>query len=282
MTHPGALPKPGRFERRLVGLFVRSTMFRRRHATGWSVPAELAHEELRFEGNTGADLAGRHFLHPNPRGIVVLAHPDRRYGQHWFVKEGWIAWLLENRFSALTFDFTNYGASRGGSTYLFEDLVAAARVAREREPGIPVHIIGLSLGAFSAANASPELDFVESITLESPYPSFNSWYEGDGHRVGKAAMALFDKTWPRTAALIQADRRIAACNAKRILVAASSSDEVTAIALTRRVASGAPPTRTNLLEVAGVPHLGLFALPRYRAALLATLTGDGWPPSSAS
>lgn len=282
MTNPGALPKPGRFERRLVGLFVRSTMFRRRHATGWSVPAGLTHREVRFEGNTGADLAGRLFPHPDPRGIVVLAHPDRRYGQHWFVKEGWIAWLQEHRFSALTFDFTNYGASRGGSTYLFEDLVAAARLARELQPGLPVHIIGLSLGAFSAANASADLDFVESIALESPYPSFNSWYEGDGHRVGKAAMALFDRTWPRTAALIQADRRIAHATAKRILVAASSSDEVTSSALSRRVAAGAPAARTTFFEVGGVPHLGLFARPDYRAALLATLTGEGWPPSSAS
>ncbi len=272
---------PSRLERRVVGAFVRATMFRRRHAPGWPVPADLPHTDLQFEGNTGASIAGRHFPHASPRGIVVLAHPDRRYAQHWFVKTGWVAWLLQNGFSVLTFDFTNYGASRGGSTYLFEDLVAACHLARKLEPAIPVHVIGLSLGAFSAANAAPLVPFVEAMVLESPYPSFNSWYEGDGHRFGKAAMSAFDRLWPRTAALIQADRRIAASSAKRILVAGSRSDEVTAISLTRRVAAGAPADRSVVWEADAVEHLGLFEkVPSYREAILATLTGNGWPPSS--
>ena len=276
------LTPPSRTERRVVGWFVRSTLFRRRKANGWSVPAHLTHRDLRFEGNSGADLAGRHFPHPKPRGLVVLAHPDRRYGQFWFVKTGWIEWLHAQGFSALTFDFTNYGHSRGGSTYLFEDLVAACRLAHTLEPGVPIHVVGLSMGAFSAANASPELDFVESMVLESPYPSFNSWYEGDGHAVGKAAMRLFDKTWPRTAALIQADRRIAASSARRILVAGSRSDTVTSIGLTRRVAAGAPTGRSDIFEADGIAHLELFErVPAYRDAVLATLTGDGWPPSAA-
>lgn len=274
------LPLPGPTERRIVGAFVRATLFRRRKANGWTVPAHLTHQTLRFEGNSGAELAGRHFPHAAPRGIVVLAHPDRRYGQHWFVKTGWIEWLLSHGFACLTFDFTNYGHSRGGSTYLFEDLAAACRLAKELQPTTPVHVVGLSLGAFSAANASPLLPFVESMVLESPYPSFNSWYEGDGHALGKAAMRLFDRTWPRTAALIQADRRIAGAAAQRILVAGSRSDAVTAIALTRRVAAGAPAGRSEVFEADGVEHLGLFeAVPAYRDAVLATLTGDGWPPS---
>ncbi len=271
-------PLPGRLERRVVGAFVRFAMFRRRHGSGWEVPADLAHHDLRFEGNTGADLAGRHFIHPAPRGIVVLAHPDRRYGQFWFVKTGWVRWLLDNGFSVLTFDFTNYGASRGGSTYLFEDVAAACRLARTFAPARPVHLVGLSIGAFSAANASPDLEFLDSLVLESPYPSFNSWYEGDGHRVGNASMALFDRAFPRTARLIQADQRIRGATAKRILIAASRSDTTTAIALTRRVAANAPADRTTVLEVDGVEHLALFEQsPSYRGAVLAALTGHALP-----
>lgn len=269
---------PGPLERRLVGSFVRATLFRRRHSKPRAVPPHLQHEELRFIGNSGAKLVGRFFSQPAPAGVVVLAHPDRRYAQHWFVKTGWIDWLLANGYSVLTFDFTNYGGSHGGSTYLFEDLIAASHLAREKQPGTPVHVIGLSLGAFSAANAGPELDFVESMVLESPYPSFNSWYEGDGHRIGKGAMKLFDKLWPRTARLIQADQRIGQAHAKRILVAASRSDEVTGSELSRRVFLGAKPGMATWFEVDGVEHLGLFeASQAYREAVLATLRGTTEP-----
>lgn len=267
-------PLPGRVERRLAGLLVRATLFRRRKAGAWEVPADLPHRDLTFEGNTGARLAGRHFPAPQApaRGVVVLAHPDRRYGQHWFVREGWVAWLRGQGYACLTFDFSQYGRSRGGSTYLFEDLAAAARLARDLEPGVPVHVVGLSIGAFSAANASPDLDFVQGLVLESPYPSFGSWYAGDGHRFGKAVMRGFDGVFPRTARLIQADRRIAQAKARRILVAATSDDEVTPVELTRQVADAAPAGRTTYLELKGRKHLELFQEPAYREAVLRTLS----------
>ncbi|HUR64259.1 MAG TPA: alpha/beta fold hydrolase [Candidatus Thermoplasmatota archaeon] len=270
----GRAAMPGRLERHVAGFLVRATLFRRRKAGAWEVPARLPHRELTFEGNTGARIAGRHFpAATGPRGIVVLAHPDRRYGQHWFVREGWIDWLRGEGYACLTFDFSQYGRSRGGSTYLFEDLAAAARLARDLEPGVPVHVVGLSIGAFSAANASPDLDFVDGLVLESPYPSFGSWYDGDGHRFGKAVMRGFDGVFPRTARLIQADKRIANARAKRILVAATVDDEVTPVALTRQVARAAPAGRTTYLEVKGRRHLEMFSEPAYREAVLRTLAG---------
>ncbi|HUR62824.1 MAG TPA: alpha/beta fold hydrolase [Candidatus Thermoplasmatota archaeon] len=268
---------PGRIERHVAGALVRATLFRRRKAGAWPVPADLPHEDLAFRGNTGARIAGRHFPVAGARGIVVLAHPDRRYGQFWFVREGWVQWLRGHGYACLTFDFSQYGASRGGSTYLFEDLAAAARLARDLHPGLPVHVIGLSIGAFSAANASPDLDFVEALVLESPYPSFGSWYEGDGHRFGKAVMRGFDRLFPRTARLIQADQRIARAGARRILVAASRDDEVTPVRLSRRVADRAPTGRSEYLELEGHPHLGLFRDIRYREAVLRTLAGAPSP-----
>jgi pimeloyl-ACP methyl ester carboxylesterase len=270
---PTDAPLPSPLERRVVGAFVRATMFRRRKGSAWPVPPDLRHDEVRFAGNSGADLAGRFFPRDGAKGVVVLCHPDRRYGQHWFVRDGWVAWLLGHGYAVLTFDFANYGASRGGSTYLFEDAAAACRKARALAPGVPVHAIGLSIGAFSLANASPDLD-VEALVLESPYPSFNSWYDGDGHRVGKAAMAAFDRLFPRTARLIQADRRIAKAAARRILIAASRGDTTTRIGLSRRVMATAPPERTRLLEVDGVEHLGLFRdSAAYREAILDVLKG---------
>ncbi|MEK6974788.1 MAG: alpha/beta fold hydrolase [Candidatus Thermoplasmatota archaeon] len=262
------MKQPGPIERRLVGAFVRRVFWGNRRGKPWDVPAHLEHDSVRFAGNSGATLAGRYFPHPAPKGVVVLAHPDRRYGSHWFVREGWVEWLLRNGFEVLTFDFAPFGASRGGSTYLHEDVLGAVAFARRWSGGQPVHVIGLSIGAFATVNASPHLD-VDSLVLESPYPTFNAWY---GRGWGKWAMALFDRLFPRTANVIQAHRNIANARAPRILVAASPTDDVTPARLSRIVFDAAP-ARARWLDVPGTKHLGLFADAGYRAAVLATLEG---------
>lgn len=262
---------PGPLERKLVGAFVRRAFWGSRRGKSWEIPAHLQHDDVRFPGNSGAILAGRYFPHPAPKGVVVLAHPDRRYGQHWFVREGWVEWLLRNGYEVLTFDFAPFGASRGGSTYLHEDVLGAVAFARRWSGGQPVHVVGLSIGAFAATNASPFLD-VESLVLESPYPTFNVWY---GRGWGKWAMEAFDLLFPRTAAVIQAHENIARAKAPRILVAAVPGDEVTPARLSR-VVFDAAPRRARWVEVPGVQHLGLFADEGYRATILATLEGS--PP----
>ena len=259
---------PGPIERRLVGSFVRRVFWGSRRGKAWPVPDHLPHDEVRFPGNSGATLAGRYFTHPAPKGVVVLAHPDRRYGGHWFVKEGWVEWLLRHGFEVLEFDFAPFGASRGGSTYLHEDVAGAVAFARRWSGGLPVHVVGLSIGAFATLNASPRLD-VESLVLESPYPTFNAWY---GKGWGKGAMEVFDRLFPRTAAAIQAHENVARAKAKRILVVASPDDAVTPIGLSRQVFANAP-RRARWLEVPGA-HLALFGHARYRAAVLATLSPD--------
>lgn len=259
-----------RVERRLAGAFVQSVFLRDRRGGPWTPPSHLRYEDVAFEGNTGARLAGRWFpTSARPRGAAVLAHPDRRYAQHWFVRDGWVDFLVENGYDVLTFDFVGYGASHGPATYYHEDVEAAARFARRWAGGLPVHAIGVSMGAFAVANASPRLDFVDSLVLESPYPSFNAWY-GDG--TGNVAIRAFDRLFPRSAPSIQADRNLARAKPKRILVALSEDDAVTPPALSERVARAAPAERTRVLRVKDAQHLGLFReSDAYRRAVLDTL-----------
>lgn len=260
---------PSLRERRIVGRFVRTVFIRDRRGRGWEVPARLAHERVEFEGNTGARVVGRWFPAERSRGAVVLAHPDKRYAQHWFVENGWVDFLHEAGFDVLTFDFTGYGGSTGVATYYHEDLVAAARVAERWAGGLPVHVVGVSMGAFVGANASPFLPFVDGLVLESPYPSFNSWYSRGPYRW---AMELFDFAFPRTAAMIQAPANLARAAAKRVLVAWPAEDEVTPPSLSREVADAGPRERTRTMEVARARHLEPFATSAaYRAAVLETL-----------
>lgn len=270
MEVPSYNKAPGPWERRLVGAFVRGAMGFRRKGARPPIRTQIPWTPLRLAGNSGANLSARWFPADEPVGTVVLAHPDRRSGQNWFLPRGWIEFLLDARQNVLTFDFAGYGDSRGGSTYLLEDVVAATQEARRRTPHIPIHLAGVSIGAFSAINAAPHLPFLSSLTLESPFPTFNAWY---GRGWGRLAMAAFDRIFPRTAAIIQADRNIARAAAPRILIAASRDDRVTPVDLTRRVARAARPERTTYLEIEGAPHLGLFEeSPIYREAILRTIS----------
>jgi pimeloyl-ACP methyl ester carboxylesterase len=257
--------------------------FRGRRGGPWEPPLGLDVSEVRFRGNSGARLHGWHSRHPAPRGIVVLAHPDRRYGKQWFAREGWLSWLREQGLDALCFDFPMYGASSGGSVALHEDVLAACRLARRLRPGLPVHLVGLSIGAFAALNAAPGLDFVESLVLESPYPTFEAWYEGgQGRHTGRpagpvAANAVLGRLFRKSYRRIDAGANAARVRARRVLVLASRDDAVTPAALSRAVAARLPADRTRLLEVGGAPHLGLFQRPEVRAAIRETLAPPAPP-----
>jgi hypothetical protein len=269
-----ALPaEPSPFEKRVVGALVKAFFFRGRRGGPWEPPLGMDVSTVRFAGNSGARLHGWHVRHAAPRGIVVLAHPDRRYGKQWFAREGWLSWLHDNGFDSLCFDFPVYGESGGGSTYLHDDVAAACRLARRLRPGIPVHLVGLSIGAFASLNAAPRLDFIDGLVLESPYPTFEAWYSGGLDRAaGHGRLnSLLGRTFPKTYRRIDAGANAGQARAKRILVAGTVDDEVTPIALTREVADRLPPERTTRFEAAGVRHLGLFSRPEYRQAILQTL-----------
>lgn len=251
-----------------MGAIVKTLFHRGRKGARWSASPALAPRAVEIPSFDGATLSGTWFACGSPRGAVLLAHPDRRYGQHWFVREGWVHLLRAHGYEALTFDFPGYGGSRGPPTYHHEHVLAAARVAHEHAGGLPLHAVGLSLGAFAIANAAPRLD-AESLVLESPYPSFNAWY---GRGAAKWAMDFFDGVFPRTSASIQADRNLARARARRILVALAEEDEVTAPRLTEAMVERLPPGRARLVRVPGARHLEPFAASAgYRAAILATL-----------
>lgn len=271
---------PSLMERRLAGALVRTLWLRDRRGGPWFPPAELKHTPVSFEGNTGATIAGMwfpaaldesadspaaHWRSQKPRGAVVLAHPDKRYAKHWFVKNGYVEFLLQHGYDVLTFDFAGYGESRGPATYYHEDVLAAARFAQHWAGGFPVHVIGVSMGAFATANASPRLDFVRSLVLEAPYPSFNAWY---AKGASFHAMQAFDKIFPATGRAIKADKNLANAAPERILVAYSTKDDVTPADLSRTVAAANPNARALELDA---PHLGFLDDARYRDALLETL-----------
>lgn len=272
----GSVPNPGRIEKRIVGTLVKAFFFRGRRGKTRDPPGHLDTQSITFVGNSGARLVGEHIRTPQPKGIVVLAHPDRRYGRHWFAREGWLDFLTDAGYDALVFDFAVYGDSRGGSTYLHEDVEAACRKAEELRPHLPVHVIGLSIGAFATINALVQLPNITSAVLESPYPTFDAWYAEASTSPLARANRLMARVFARTYARIDAGKNIGRIEGPRLLIAATKDDAVTPVNLTREVARRAPPG-TQYLEITGQPHLHLFADATYRKAILAHLAGMSGP-----
>ncbi|MBW3583170.1 MAG: lysophospholipase [Euryarchaeota archaeon] len=271
MQVPG-LPNPGVWERRILSTLVGRLLYPPRNGGPWPVPPGL--ERVTGRGRDGSTLIGLHAPHADPRGVVVLVHPDRRYGKHWFDREGWFGHLADHGYASMAFDLTPYGESHGGQLYLHDQVLGMVDTARDTHPGVPLHLVGLSLGAFASMNAAPEIPDLDSLTLESPYPTFQTWYDAVDAGFPAKVNRLLERAFTTSYRRIDAGRNIAQATAKRILVAATSPDTVTPTRLSRAVARSAPQGRTTYLELEGVEHLGLFHDARYREALIATLNGE--------
>lgn len=255
----------GPLERRLVTGLVRMVWRNDRRGGPWEVPGHLDHDDLIVPGN--GRLTARYFRQnaqpEGARGVAVLVHPDKRYGQHWFVKEGWVDLLVAAGFDVLTVDLTGYGGSESPSSYYHEDVVSAVETARDRSGGLPVHLIGVSIGSYAAANASPHVELA-SLMLESPYPTFAAWYGDHPLAAVSNVFRIFRKSWRS----IHAPSNVAAARAERILVTATRADAVTPEHLSATVAAAAPADRSHYLVVDDAAHLELFHDARYRQAIL--------------
>lgn len=250
-----------------MSALMRNVFLRDRRGGPWTPPAHLRYEDVAFAGNADARLAGWWFPHERPKGAVVLAHPDKRYGKHWFVRSGWVDFLHAHGYEALAFDFPGYGASHGPIGHFHEDVAAAAEFAKRWAGGLPVHVVGVSQGAFAVANAAPLMPFVRSLVLESPYPSVRAWW---GDRREGRLIDVLDALFPRTARAIRADANVARATAARVLVVAAGADDVTPAALSLRVADAVPEAKRDLLVVDGANHLEPFASAEYRRRVLET------------
>jgi len=105
----------------------------------------------------GAAVAGRRFDAPRPRAAVVVA-PALGVPQDFY--RDFAGWLAQRGYTTLTFDYRGIGQSAPPSLRRFRatiddwarfDLEAALAHARESTGGLPLFVVGHSLGAQLAA-----------------------------------------------------------------------------------------------------------------------------------
>jgi alpha-beta hydrolase superfamily lysophospholipase len=133
----------------------------------------LAFEEVRFRAADGVGLAGWLVPHPESRANLVVCHGHGR-------NRGQVAGLLrafhDLRLNVLAFDFRGHGDSDGHTSTFgrreVQDLRAAAAYLRDRCPGRPLLLVGVSLGAAVCLQALPDLPDVRGVWSEGAFARF--------------------------------------------------------------------------------------------------------------
>ena len=243
-------------------------------------PATLSAEPVTFPSESGATVHGWFSTLEAPRGAVLLL-PSIRSNRLAMVKRA--SFLREAGYATLLIDFQATGETPGhmitfGWLERF-DVLAAERFLRHRLPGVPVAVIGSSLGGAAALLATPPLN-IEALVLEAVYPAIDVAVDNRLRmRVGPLATLLTPlllmQLQPRIGATTQQLRPIDHMAQIRcpVLLIGGTHDRHTTEADTRRLYEAAPDSK-QLWLIPGVGHADFHEVTgdEYRRRVLAFLT----------
>lgn len=204
------------------------------------------------------------FVPGTGQGALLLLHGIRADRRQML---GRARFLAASGYSVLLIDLPGHGASRAPAISFGLNEADAVRTSlawlRERLPGQPVGVIGVSLGAaaFMLCKTCPQVD---AVVLESMYPTIEEAVEDRLRmRVGMLATPLSRLLlWQLPLRLdIQPSqlRPIEAMAGLRtpVMVVSGDADRHTTIAETRRIFAAAPEPK-RLWEVRGAGHVDLY------------------------
>lgn len=242
------------------------------------VDPPLGAVSVSFTTRDGRRVNGWWFPHASPKGTWVLAHGIRANRQQ-MTKRARLANSLG--FAALSFDFQAHGTSPGTQITLgfleSRDVRAAVAKARESAPGLPVWVVGVSLGGAAALLARPHTDaedYADAFIVESVFPTIEQAIKNRlAERIPFGSLASPLLVWqieprlgvaPRWLKPAQAATRIRA----PVLVMSGANDQRTTLADTHALFDAFQgPKHLVLFEQVG--HVDLFdaAPARYRNAI---------------
>lgn len=142
----------------------------RKFVTPWELG--IPYEEVAFETEDGLLLRGWWLPAPNAERTVIALH-GHRGARHHCVGIGAALWRRGT--NVLLFDHRGRGSSEGDLVSLghFEtlDVLAAIGYALPRAPGLPLGLIGYSMGAAVAIMAAARDRHVGAVVADSPFAS---------------------------------------------------------------------------------------------------------------
>ncbi|MEM6328095.1 MAG: alpha/beta fold hydrolase [Bacteroidota bacterium] len=239
-------------------------------------PEDLNAESLTISSASGSTLAAWHVPADSAQRAVVLLHGIRA-DRLALVDRARL--FREAGYHVLLFDFQAHGESPGERITLGwrerHDAVAAVRWMRGRHPGVPVAVVGQSMGGAAALYAGPDLD-ADALVVESVYGSIREATENRiAMRLGApgrwlapvltAQMRVRLGVSPDRLQPAEAVRQITA----PILIAGGTEDAHASAEEVRRIHAHAPePKALWMVEGAAHQDLHAFDAAAYRAAVL--------------
>jgi pimeloyl-ACP methyl ester carboxylesterase len=133
---------------------------------------ELPFEDVALRSGDGVELKGWWVPAPQAKGSVVLVHGLNRSRIEMVKKT---VFLAREGWNSMLFDLRNHGESGGASTTLGvkekEDVKTAVALARQKAPGLPVVVWGVSLGGATATFAAAADPALAGLVCDSSYRS---------------------------------------------------------------------------------------------------------------
>jgi len=152
-----------------------------RYQKPWSWPEGVPQdqwERVEFRNHSGKQMVGLLArAHGEARGTVVIPHPMVAEAKAFAMRSGHADFLRDAGYNVFVFDFNGFGESESGKFEFPQDIVAGGNAAAERAPGLPVALLGISMGAGYGVCAldTPGHPFRAAV-LESAFTSLEEFW----------------------------------------------------------------------------------------------------------
>lgn len=115
------------------------------------------------------------------KGVVILAHPMKKNGKHFFVEAGHAQLYTKNGYHVFIFDFNGFGESENRDFRFEEDLNQVILLANKTYSNLPIFIHGVSMGGAQTILSTIENNkYIQAIIIESAASSNLDYYKHRG------------------------------------------------------------------------------------------------------
>jgi len=134
----------------------------------------VTEQRFRYEGADGTGLAGfRWSAAAQPKAVLQLSHGAGEHAHRYLepltpiLEAGYIVYAADHRGHGMTSGMAHLGDfGPGGAPAAVDDMAVLARLARERESGLPLILLGHSMGAMLAQAWLPEhSELIDALVL---------------------------------------------------------------------------------------------------------------------
>ncbi len=128
------------------------------------------------------------------KGVVVLCHPFIKYGMSYFFRNKYHQWLAQAGYHVVGFNFKGFGSSTVEGVSFSKDVTSVALWVKREYPALPIHLLGISFGAFHGIHALAENKVnITSVIFDSVPASIRSFF-GSG-LLGVFMRCLSESRW---------------------------------------------------------------------------------------